>query len=322
MEGRPSRGRGGSWKRGGHGGNDSDHFGSERRGRGRGGQHRGRGKKDHHRGRGRGGNTHATAFRHTDQDEEDDFHEEDHRTVFSRRTLESNWGRYEDSEKQEAGDDMPTQRGTDYHVLLASAGDSFTQFRLSEEKGWEKDTVSCSQMSAHFVDLEALAISLKQVPLHQRLNLEAELLQVSTPAELPSMTPKPATFTPPPVAAKVPNTNNNPNIAESLSLSASADSQGPSGAAAAAAAPPEDDVDEELDQLLTLAKPVCDVSGGQSDSTESAAPRQKECDGVTEAVIEEKTEERNDEVSHPVSAPRRQEMTEEDLEDWLDSMIS
>nr|XP_057913855.1 cell death regulator Aven isoform X1 [Doryrhamphus excisus] len=320
MEGRPSRGRGGSWKKGGHGGNDSDNFGSERRGRGRGGQHRSRGNKDHHRGRGRGSDT---AFRHTSQDEEHDVHEEDHRTVFSRRTLESNWDRYEDSEKQEAGDDMPTQRGTDYHILLASAGDYFTQFRLSEEKDWEKDTLSCSEMSAHFVDLEALALFLKQVPLHQRLNLDAELLQVSTPAELPPMTskqetPKVAAFTPPPTASEIPNkNNNNPNISRSLSLSASSDFQGPSGAAVAA--PPADDVDEDLDQLLTLAKPVCDVSGGKSDSTESATALQKECDTVTEAVIEEKTEERKEEISHRGSA---QEMTEEDLEDWLDSMIS
>nr|XP_057913856.1 cell death regulator Aven isoform X2 [Doryrhamphus excisus] len=179
------------------------------------------------------------------------------------------------------------------------------------------------QMSAHFVDLEALALFLKQVPLHQRLNLDAELLQVSTPAELPPMTskqetPKVAAFTPPPTASEIPNkNNNNPNISRSLSLSASSDFQGPSGAAVAA--PPADDVDEDLDQLLTLAKPVCDVSGGKSDSTESATALQKECDTVTEAVIEEKTEERKEEISHRGSA---QEMTEEDLEDWLDSMIS
>lgn len=50
-----SRGRGGSWKRGGRGGHDGDSAGSEHRGRGRGGHHRGRGKRDHYRGRGRGG---------------------------------------------------------------------------------------------------------------------------------------------------------------------------------------------------------------------------------------------------------------------------
>ncbi|GLD49656.1 cell death regulator Aven [Lates japonicus] len=128
MEGRPSRGRGGSWKRGGRGGHDSDSFGGEHRGRGRGGHHRGRGKRDHHRGRGRGGSAHGSEFRyqmreHGDQDEGNNFEEEDdRREVFSRRKLESNWDRYKESERQEPDDDMPTQRGTNYHVLLESAG--------------------------------------------------------------------------------------------------------------------------------------------------------------------------------------------------------
>lgn len=42
--------------------------------------------------------------------------------VFSRRKLESNWDRYEESEKQEPDDGTPAKRGTDYHVLLGSAG--------------------------------------------------------------------------------------------------------------------------------------------------------------------------------------------------------
>lgn len=42
--------------------------------------------------------------------------------MFSRRKLESNWDRYEDSEKVECEDDMPTCRGTDFDVLLAAAG--------------------------------------------------------------------------------------------------------------------------------------------------------------------------------------------------------
>lgn len=41
------------------------------------------------------------------------------------------------------------------------------------------------------------------------------------------------------------------------------------------------------------------------------------------AVTEEKMEEVEEaEVSPPKTAPKRQEVTEEDLEDWLDSMIS
>ncbi|XP_061561147.1 cell death regulator Aven [Phycodurus eques] len=323
MEGRPTRVRGGGWKRGGRGGNDGGRFGGEHRGRGRGGHHRGRGTKDHHRGRGRGGNVHATEFQHRSEVEEGDFDEEGHSTVFSRRKLQSNWDRYEDSERQETPDKMPTLRGTDYHVLLGSAGDCFTQFRFSEEKDWEKDTFSSSQMSTMFVDLPALAQRLEQVPLHQRLNLEAELVQVSTPVNLPTMTlapqqekPKLSSFTPPSLASKDPSTAL--NTTKTLSLAASADFQAPSSAVM----PSADDVDEELDQLLTLAKPLCPVSGGQPVNVESTAVL-KELDTVTEVLIEEKMEETKDaQIAPPVSASVKQEMTEEDLEDWLDSMIS
>ncbi|XP_039981287.1 cell death regulator Aven [Xiphias gladius] len=330
MEVRPSRGRRGSWKRGGRGGHDSDSFGGEHRGRGRGGHHRGRGKRDHYRGRGRGGGAHAADFHCPDQDEGDNFQEEDARNeIFSRRKLESNWDRYKESERQEPDDDTPTQRGTDYHVLLESAGDSFTQFRFSEEKDWEMDPFAASQMSAVFVDLPALAQSLQQVPLHQRLNLEAELVQVLTPAELPTMTlppkqetPKMSTFTPLSASLKSLSTNQkvpvatNPVSGSNLPVSSSA------------AEPPVNDGDEELDQLLSLEKPVSVVLGNQSASVtglEGAEPG-KACEETKEVVpevIEEKMEAVRDEgVAPPKSASVKQEMTEEDLEDWLDSMIS
>lgn len=325
MEGRPSRG--GGWKRGGRGGYDGD---GEHRGRGRGGHHRGRGKRDHYRGRGRGGGAHAAEFHHRDQDEGANFPEEDdRRAVFSRRKLESNWDRYEESERQEPDDGMPAKRGTDYHVLLESAGDSFSQFRFSEEKDWEMDSFAASQMSAVFVDLPALAQTLQQVPLHQRLNLEAELVQVSTPVDLPTVTLtskqetlKTATFTPPSAAFKAPSTSQkapvptNPVLVSDSKVSSSA------------AEPPLDDADEELDQLLSLQKPVSGVSGNQSISVsdeESAVP-EKVCEEVKEVVpevIEEKMEVvKNKDVTPPKSASVRQEVTEEDLEDWLDSMIS
>lgn len=91
-----------------------------------------------------------------------------------------------------------------------------------------------------------------------------QMFQVSTPVELPAMTVAPkqdivkmAVFTPPP----------------SKGLSSS--SQGGSSATKSAlgtdpqvslhaAEPAVDDADEELDQLLSLQKPVSDVSGSQS----------------------------------------------------------
>ncbi|XP_071764796.1 cell death regulator Aven [Centroberyx gerrardi] len=329
MEGRPSRGRGGSWRRGGGRGNDSESCGGEHRGRGRGGHHRGRGKRDHYRGRGRGGGAPAAGFHHRGQDEGDDLQlEDDGMEVFSRRKLESNWDRYQESERAEPADDTPTQRGTDYHVLLESAGDSFTQFRFAEEKDWEMDSSAANQMSAVSVDLSALAQCLQEVPLHQRLNLEAELVQVSTPVELPTMTVAPkqdtaktAVFPPPPSGPK--------GLRTGLGISSQAADPAPGPdpqASSGSAEPPVDDIDEELDQLLTLQKPASDVSGEQSVSVaeeESAAP--DELPGEAKEVVPEMMEEKMEEVKEvapPKAAPIRQEVTEEDLEDWLDSMIS
>ncbi|KAI3363669.1 hypothetical protein L3Q82_001290 [Scortum barcoo] len=66
-----------------------------------------------------------------DQDEGDNFQEEDDRMeVFSRRKLESNWDRYEESERQEPDDGTPAKRGADYHVLLESAADKMPQLHI------------------------------------------------------------------------------------------------------------------------------------------------------------------------------------------------
>ncbi|XP_005737350.1 cell death regulator Aven isoform X2 [Pundamilia nyererei] len=308
MEGRVTRGSG---RRGGRGGNDGNSFGGERRGRG--GHHRGRGKREHHRGRGRGGGAHAAEFHQRDQDEGDRYQEDDDSTqVFSRRKLESNWDRYEESERLEPDDDTPTQRGTDFHVLLASAGDSFTHFRFAEEKEWEMDQLDISQMAGIVLDLPALTQILQEVPLHQKLDLEPELIQVSAPVELPSMTlapkqevPKMSKFTPPSTASK--------SLSISQKVPVDANPVGGSGSqlssSAAATETLVDDADEELDNLLNLQKPVSEC---------------EEVKDVTAKPIEEKMMEvvKDKDIVPPQPAPSKQEMTEEDLEDWLDSMIS
>lgn len=106
------------------------------------------------------------------------------------------------------------------------------------------------------------------------------LFQVSTPVDLPTVTPTPkqeipktATFTPPSAALKVLSTNQKAPVATNpVSVS---DSQ----VSSSAAEPPVDDVDEELDQLLSLQKPVLGLSGNQSVSVtdeESADPEKGE----------------------------------------------
>ncbi|CAL8317327.1 unnamed protein product [Merluccius merluccius] len=321
------RGRGGSWRRGG-GGHDSDSAGGEARGRGRGGGgHRGgRGKRDHYRGRGRGNPAGAGAgggfFQQRNQNEARDWEEEEEEQeevqVFSRRKLGSNWDRYLESEREEAAaDDSPAVRGTDYHVLLESAGDSFTQFRFSEEKDWEMDSVASSQMSAVRLDLVALAQCLQALPLHQRLNLEAELVQVSTPLELPAATipPKqdPVLLTPP-----IPTTK---DTSPRLSLAGSPlVATPPQVAPALANLSPVDDADEELDRLLGLDKPGPDATLSQPADT-YVVP-QEALLVLISPVAPEEVPERVEPALPTRTEPAKQEVTEEDLEDWLDSMIS
>lgn len=253
--------------------------------------------------------------------------EEEEEQVFTRRKLESNWDRYEESEKETQNDDeMPVQRGADFHVLLESAGDSFTQFRFSEEKEWEMDSLAASQFSGVFVDLPALAQCLQELPLHQRLNLEAELVQISTPVELPVMTAVPkqtlgstGTLRPPNLAPK--------GSGSSLGLSSA--SPPVSGAAplgsSSTATPLVEDMDEELDQLLCLQSPVSEPAGTSPGRAQEE--KEKEEEEEEEMVRDKPTLEREEPVPEEVSAPPKaepvkQDMTEEDLEDWLDSMIS
>lgn len=217
--------------------------------------------------------------------------------TFSRRKLESNWNRYEASETQEVQEDMPTQRGTDYSVLLQSAGDSFTQFRFADEKDWEMDAFVASQMSA-LVDLSALAQSLQQVPLHHRLNLEAQLIQVSTPVELPSLQDMSRSS----AAAKA---------SAPLFMKTMPSSEPPKPAPSH-----REDLEQELDELLSLQ---------DSASTENNVCLEEEpknsCEEVKENVLEvgREKEEMEEEVQ---DKHVRKELTEEELEDWLDSMIS
>ncbi|KAM4529785.1 cell death regulator Aven [Fundulus diaphanus] len=326
MEGSDNRGRGGGWRRGSRGGHDSDGRSGEHRGRGRGSHHRGRGKRDH-RGRGRGGGYHAAAadFPRRHHDEAEDPKEEDDGTaVFSRRKLESNWDRYEETERAQEADDMPSQRGTDFHVLLESAGDSFTHFRFAEEKDWEMDLFTTSQTSGVFLDLQALTQSLQQVPIHQRLNLEAELVQVSTPVELPAVSlalnqevSKTEKFPPPSAGFKGLSTNQKRPVTPAVGL----DSQVPS----VAVKPVEEDGDEELDHLLGLQKPASGDAEHQliSGPDEERRSPEKGVEEVKEVVSEVTEEKAEDEiVIPPKSASVKEAMTEEDLEDWLDSMIS
>lgn len=323
MDNRPSRGRGGHWKRGGGGGCDAGSSG-EHRGRGRGGHHRGRGKRDHHRGRGQYHGPPADFRRNQDEDHADENkheEEEDNATIFSRRKLKSNWDRYEESERQETNEDVPTQRGTDYHVLLSSAGDSYAQFRFSDEKDWEMDSLAKNQIPALFIDLPALTQSLEELPLHTRLNLEAELLQV-VPDQLPSVSVPHRTDLALAGALKAPQVGRISGLDINCAVK-SLPGTTPSPSVSTTVQPPTDDADRELDLLLSLQNPVTELPSVESNTMMDETPNNP----VTASVEEDKKEETVDTKDTKPEVEKepkstRQELTEEDLEDWLDSMIS
>ncbi|KAJ8007329.1 hypothetical protein DPEC_G00116400 [Dallia pectoralis] len=324
MEGRPNRGGQTSWKRSGNDSSSSGASGGEQRVRGRGRYGTGRGKRDHYRGRGRGGPP-AAFERGQNLENRIEMEEDDGMEVFTKRKLESNWDRYEESEKPESKSDMPAQRGTDYHIVLESAGDSFSQFRFSEEKEWEMDPLA-NPMAAVFIDLPALARSLQELPLHRRLNLDTELVQVTTPMELPSITMATKRDS---VAMGIskPSLRDLPTAGKGVIPNLGATSAPPVRGTApliSAAAEPLLVDDVELDHLLSLTGPESRPGSVVEQITVLGPDQSVTEEKFVPQVMEEKQETKvKEEVAEPVKTnTTAKKVTQEDLEDWLDSMIS
>ncbi|XP_054988577.1 cell death regulator Aven [Sorex araneus] len=314
--------------RGGGGGGD----GGGRRARGRGfrGGHRGRGGgggAGGGRGGPRGGRREPggrfsgpTEPVEDDSDAETYGEENEEHGNYSKRKVVSNWDRYQDIEKEVDKEGGESQRGTDFSVLLSSAGDSFSQFRFAEEKEWDSEVSCPKQNSTFYVDCESLVRALQELPLSLRLNVAAELVQTALPLELPQVKPK-------------------RNEGKGLGLQL----KGPLGSVSelkpagcpmfpgkdnSLLAPSEglqsaaDHLEEELDLLLSLDAPVKEGGPISSDQTpqnpgpeEGREPAQEEKVPTKPSLIEEK----NVESEHPRISKN---VTEEELEDWLDSMIS
>ncbi|XP_062432219.1 cell death regulator Aven [Rhea pennata] len=322
--------------------------GGDGRGRGGGGGGRGRGGAHGHRGgggrgrrepRGRGLPAAPHQRRVEDDDDDNESREEEEKEdlkSYSRRKIVSNWSRYEDAEKEGQNESAESQRGTDFSVLLSSAGDSFTQFRFAEEKEWDTESTCHKQLSALNVDCQTLAQALQELPLHLRLNVAAELVQASTPAELPHMKFKNIED------SKRTEILFQPSLAQNRTVSVSHHAGGsvaPSeprskDAHAATSAEPfqrgrplskqeTDHLDEELDLLLNLDAPVnaenrC-VSGALSYNVTEKDQKMdyKEKDPLKLDVPEEKST-----TASQQQQCKSKNVTEEELEDWLDSMIS
>ncbi|NWT15157.1 AVEN regulator, partial [Vireo altiloquus] len=272
-----------------------------------------------------------------DDAESRDEQEKEEVKHYSRRKVFSNWSRYEDAEKEGQSECGESQRGTDFSVLLSSAGKhSFTQFRFADEKEWDKESICHKQFSALSVDCQSLVQALQELPLHLRLNIAADLVQASTPLEIPQMKSKifedgkkreqlfrqslaqsETVLVSHPVGNSVApselgsKNGSRTNARESFQRVHPQSNQD------------TDHLDEELDLLLNLEAPINTenkpASGTLTCSISTEKDLKMDCkenDPLKVDMPEEKS------TSSQQQQRTSKDVTEEELEDWLDSMIS
>ncbi|KAM7155977.1 cell death regulator Aven [Molossus nigricans] len=256
--------------------------------------------------------------------------ESDEQGNYSKRKIVSNWDRYQDTEKEVDNESGESQRGTDFSVLLSSAGDSFSQFRFAEEKDWDGEASCPKQDSAFYVDCESLVQALQELPLSLRLNVAAELVQTALPVELPQVKPKRndegkglGMQLKGPLG---PGGKGSELRSAGCPMYPSKDSprRGPAEGSQKPASPPHsaaDPLEEELDLLLNLDAPVKVGDNILPDQTPQDLESEKEEAAAQEKVLAKPpaTEEETAESEQPSTSKT---VTEEELEDWLDSMIS
>ncbi|KFQ77802.1 Cell death regulator Aven, partial [Phaethon lepturus] len=242
---------------------------------------------------------------------------------YSRRKIFSNWSRYEDTEKE----------GTDFSVLLSSAGDSFTQFRFADEKEWDRENICHKQLSSALsVDCQSLVQALQELPLHLRLNVAAELVQASTPLELPQMKPKniedgkrrELLFRQSLAQSETVLVSH--HVGDSVAPSEPRSKNGPRASAAEQfqrahplSKQETDHLDEELDLLLNLDAPIDTENRAVSGALSYNIPAEK--DLKTDYPLKLDVPEEKSTASQQQQSTSKN-VTEEELEDWLDSMIS
>ncbi|NXY43500.1 AVEN regulator, partial [Ceuthmochares aereus] len=217
-----------------------------------------------------------------------------------------------------------------------SVGDSFAQFRFADEKEWDKESICHKQLSGLSVDCQSLVQALQQLPLHLRLNVAAELVQASTPVELPQMKSKIAEdskrrellFQQSLVQGERALVSH--SVGVSVAPSEPVSKNGPRASAAETfqrihplSKQETDHLDEELDLLLNLAAPIDTENTPESGALSSNMPSEKdlkpdckENDTLKLDVPEEKR------TASQQQQSTSKNVTEEELEDWLDSMIS
>nr|XP_020651419.1 cell death regulator Aven isoform X2 [Pogona vitticeps] len=216
---------------------------------------------------------------------------------YSRRKVVSNWHRYEDSEKEIQNDSVESQRGTDFSVLLSSAGDSFTQFRFSEEKEWSVENL-CPKQNTVPVTLPQSKLKSNDVPMRSGGIVQPSMGQSKV---APSSYPAAGSAAP----FILPKKDGCDTSSEAHQKSPSVERQ------------ETDHLDEDLDLLLKLDAPANPENNFALSldtlSDDWRTPHEEkdhlQLDGMQDLCS----------TTQEVTSKN---ITEEELEDWLDSMIS
>ncbi|XP_077179063.1 cell death regulator Aven isoform X2 [Paroedura picta] len=258
--------------------------------------------------------------------------EKEEQGSYSRRKVVSNWHRYEDTEKETQSDSSESQRGTDFSVLLSSAGDSFTQFRFVEEKEWITENLCTKQLPGFYADCQSLVKAFEELPLHLKLNVAADLVQDAVPVTLP------------PIKSKSNDVSKRSNAQLQQLVGQSPVVPSNCSATVSAAQPNKDEFEIISSEDPQKSPVVSDQGTNQLDKDldlllKLDAPVDYETSSVLKAMSHAEEFEEDLKMSHEEnvflepepggkSAVSQQQqvvsksITEEDLEDWLDSMIS
>ncbi|NXS56509.1 AVEN regulator, partial [Brachypteracias leptosomus] len=217
-----------------------------------------------------------------------------------------------------------------------SAGDSFAQFRFTDEKEWDRESICHKQLFALSVDCQSLVQALQELPLHLRLNVAAEVVQESTPVELPQMKSKiiedgkrrELLFRQSLAQSEMALVSH--SVDDSVAPSKPGSKNGPRATEAEQfqrdhplSKQETDHLDEELDLLLNLDAPIDTENRPVSSTLSYNSSKEKDlkvdCKEHDPLKVD-MPEEKNTASQQKQSTSKN--VSEEELEDWLDSMIS
>ncbi|KAK3090142.1 hypothetical protein FSP39_009478 [Pinctada imbricata] len=245
---------------------------------------------------------------------------------FRRRQVVSNWDRYHEPEVEDIHIG-PTSRGDNFLKLLDSAGAASAQFRFKDEESWEDDETDQSEATCLNVDLASLATNLSCIPLHERLGLDQSLF---TEEELNKMTEdavKARSF-----RCTSATTSTDRNVKGSVNTSNIVQKDSKKTVIAEKCNTKTSETSHENKSLETL---TCDalidakekktsknkVDTGGSGGIEDDLDFLLSLDTPSVPVSEVTTQQSTSKESQKSKGKEKQHSGDEDLEDWLDSIL-